>query len=116
MDFGLVQMNAVIDRNDIKRSHFLSLTMFGHHTLHHMFPTLDHGLFPQLNELFLDTCREFQIQLREFPWWSLIVGQFRQLRRMEGREMRGMRIQKLMRGGKWRLRNYNLVKIFKRKT
>lgn len=81
MDFGLFQMNAVIDRSDIKHSRFLNLAMFGHHTLHHMFPTVDHSLLPQLNELFLDTCREFGIQLREFPWWPLIVGQFHQLQR-----------------------------------
>ena len=92
MDFGIVQMNAIIDRNDIKRSHFLSLTMFGHHTLHHMFPTLDHGLFPQLNELLLNTCREFEIQLREFSWWSLIVGQFQQLQRTEKRGLKEMRL------------------------
>lgn len=81
MDFGIFQMNALIDRNDIKRSHFLCLTQFGNHTLHHMFPTLDHGYLPQLNELFLDTCREFEIELRGFAWWPLIVGQFQQLKR-----------------------------------
>jgi fatty acid desaturase len=94
MDFGIVQINAVIDRNDIKRSHFLSLTWFGHNTLHHMFPTLDHGLLPQLNELFLDTCQEFDIQLRELSWWPLIVGQFQQLQRTRKVSLREMRFEK----------------------
>lgn len=85
-------MNAVIDRNDIKGSQFLSLTLFGHHTLHHMFPTLDHGLFPQLTELFLDTCREFEIQLRELPMWPLVVGQFQQLQRTRSLSLREMKI------------------------
>ena len=82
MDFGIFQMNAVIDRKDIKENRFLNLT-FGHHTLHHLFPTIDHSLLPHFNELFLDTCREFQIQLREFSWWALIAGHFQQLQRMK---------------------------------
>lgn len=81
MDFGIFQMNAVIDRNDIKENKFLNLAMFGHHTLHHMFPTLDHALLPKLNQLFAATCKEFEMQLREHPWWPLIVGQFQQLQR-----------------------------------
>lgn len=55
--------------------------MFGNQTLHHLFPTVDQSLLPQLNELFLDTCREFQIQIRELPWRSLVVGHFHQLQR-----------------------------------
>lgn len=92
MDFGIVQMNAVIDCNDIKRSKALSLTFFGNHTLHHMFPTLDNSLLPQLNELFLDTCREFEIQLRELPMWPLVVGQFQQLQRTKNLSLREMKI------------------------
>lgn len=92
MDFGIFQMNAIIDRNDIKTNPFLNLTLFGHHTLHHLFPTLDHNLFPQLNELFLHTCREFEIQLREFPWWPLIVGQFQQLQRTRTKCIKEMKV------------------------
>lgn len=84
-------MNSVIDRKDVKKNPFLSLSFFGHHTLHHMFPTLDHSFLPQLNELFLDTCTEFDVQLREFPWWPLIVGQFRQLLRTETVTLKEMR-------------------------
>lgn len=46
-----------------------------------MFPTLDHGVLPQLNDVFLETCKEFQVELREYSWWPLIVGQFKQLQR-----------------------------------
>lgn len=90
MDFGIFQMNAMVDRGDIKKSHFLGLTQFGHHTLHHFFPTLDHGLLPYMNELFLDTCRDFEMDLRESSWWPLIVGQFQQLKRTKTISLREM--------------------------
>jgi len=80
-DFGIFQLTAVIDRRDVKQSQFWTLVSFGQHTLHHLFPTLDHGLLPQLNEVFLETCKEFQMELREYSWWPLIVGQFKQLQR-----------------------------------
>lgn len=83
MDFGIYQLSATIDRIDVKSSQFLTLTNFGHHVLHHMFPTLDHGLLPQLHDTLINTCVEFEGELREFPWWKLIVGQFRQLTRTE---------------------------------
>ncbi|XP_058816332.1 cytochrome b5-related protein-like, partial [Topomyia yanbarensis] len=47
IDFGVYQIATVIDRSDIKGSHFAVLTHFGDHCLHHMFPTLDHGILPQ---------------------------------------------------------------------
>lgn len=83
MDFGLYQLAATIDKIEVKGSHFLTLTNFGHHVLHHFFPTLDHGVLPQLHETFISTCLEFETEMREFPWWKLILGQFKQLLRTE---------------------------------
>lgn len=83
LDFGVYQLSATIDRADVKQSLFLTLTNFGHHTLHHFFPTLDHSLLPQLNDILISTCMEFESEMREFPWWKLIVGQFKQLMRTE---------------------------------
>lgn len=83
MDFGIYQLAATIDRNDIKNSLFLTLTNFGHHTLHHFFPTLDHAVLPQLQDIFVETCRDFEKDFREMPWWNLIAGQFRQLSRTQ---------------------------------
>jgi hypothetical protein len=91
MDFGIYQMNAVIDRHDFimnKNNHFVNLTTFGHHTLHHLFPTLEHGLLQYLEEPLLKTCKEFEVELREYPWWPLIVGQFKQLLRDKPRTLR----------------------------
>lgn len=82
MDFGIYQMNAVIERHDFimdKNNHFIAITTFGQHTLHHLFPTIDHGLLKSLWKPLLETCKEFEIELREYPCWNLIVGQFQQL-------------------------------------
>jgi fatty acid desaturase len=88
LDFGVYQLAATIDRNDIKSSLFLTLTNFGHHILHHFFPTLDHAVLPQLQEIFVETCREFENDFRELPWWELIKGQFKQLTRTEPIEIK----------------------------
>ena len=77
-------MGVTIDRVDAKLSQFLVLTNFGDHVLHHFFPTLDHGLLPQLYDVFRETCIEFDIELREKPWHQLIAGQFQQLAKTKG--------------------------------
>lgn len=86
-DFGVYQLSATIDRIDIGKSLFLTLTNFGNHVLHHMFPTLDHAILPQLHETLINTCVEFECELREFPWWTLIAGQFKQLTRTEPKRL-----------------------------
>lgn len=88
MDFGIYQLSATIDRINIQDSPFLTLTTFGHHILHHFFPTLDHAVLPQLQDILISTCLEFEGELREFPWWKLAAGQFKQLARTEPRRLK----------------------------
>jgi len=83
MDFGMFQMGATVDRIEGSKTQFLILTMFGEHTLHHLFPTLDHGLLPLLHEVFLQTCNEFDVEMRSFHWHHLFVGQYKQLARVQ---------------------------------
>lgn len=85
IDFGVYQIAAVIDREDVKGSHFAVLTSFGDHCLHHMFPTLDHGILPQLYPIFHETCAEFETAYRECSWLHHIIGQHQQLARIETR-------------------------------
>ncbi|XP_061391271.1 cytochrome b5-related protein-like [Musca vetustissima] len=80
-DWGLYQLDTIIDRGDIKSSQFMCLTHFGEHSLHHLFPTLDHGILPQLNEVFLKTLEEFKSELREISFAEHIIGQNKQLLR-----------------------------------
>ncbi|XP_011307348.1 cytochrome b5-related protein isoform X1 [Fopius arisanus] len=84
-DWGLLEMDTVRDRNVIDNSHFLTLTQYGHHSLHHLMPTIDHAYLRLCLPALEDTCREFGIDTTRFTPWELIKGQFRQLRRVEPR-------------------------------
>lgn len=79
-------MDAVMDRSDINSSHFLVLTNFGEHTLHHLFPTVDHGKLRHLYPVFLNTCEEFGVQFKVSSQVKLVMGQFRQLAKIEPRQ------------------------------
>lgn len=81
LDWGLYTLDTVIDNSDITKSHFLALTHFGHHAMHHLFPTLDHGILPQLYPILFETMSEFETDLRTFPWFFHIYGQLKQLAR-----------------------------------
>lgn len=81
MDWGIYQLDTVMDREDIKGSQFLVLTHFGEHALHHLFPTLDHSLLPQLHDLFYETIEEFEYEVKDCSWFEHIIGQHRQLKR-----------------------------------
>ncbi|KAM8717117.1 hypothetical protein ACLKA7_003912 [Drosophila subpalustris] len=80
-DWGLFQLDTIIDRGDIKWSDLLVLTHFGEHALHHMFPTLDHGVLKHLYPELQQTLREFKSELREINHWGHIKGQNQQLLR-----------------------------------
>lgn len=80
-DWGLYQLDTIIDRGDIKWSDLLVLTHFGEHALHHMFPTLDHGVLKQLYPELQQTLQEFRSELREINHWGHIKGQTQQLLR-----------------------------------
>ncbi|XP_034474537.1 cytochrome b5-related protein-like [Drosophila innubila] len=82
-DWGLFQVDTIIDRGDLKRSHFLVLTHFGDHVLHHLFPTLDHGLLPALYPILYETLDQFKGQLRECNHIEHIIGQHKQLLRIK---------------------------------
>jgi fatty acid desaturase len=83
LDFGIFQMGATVDRIEGSKTQFMILTLFGEHTLHHLFPTLDQGLLPQLHEILVATCKEFEMEFRKFSWFHLFVGQFKELARIE---------------------------------
>lgn len=76
-----------MDRKDLKSSDILVVTHFGEHTLHHLFPSLDHGILSQFHDIFLKTCQEFNTELAECSWLEHIIGQHQQLSRIETRKM-----------------------------
>lgn len=83
LDYGIYQLAATIERFEAKANLFISLTHFGDHMLHHFFPSLDHSILPHLRETLIETCAEFESELRECSMLEAIVGQFRQLSRTE---------------------------------
>lgn len=83
LDWGLYQLDTVTDRSDIKGSQFMVLTNFGDHALHHLFPTLDHGILPQFYPILTKTLEDFREELRECTFLEQIIGQNKQLLRTE---------------------------------
>ncbi|XP_023014222.2 cytochrome b5-related protein [Leptinotarsa decemlineata] len=80
-DWGLSQLDAVMDRKEITGSQFLVLTNFGDHALHHLFPTLDHGALEHLYPVFEEVLKKFGAHLRMVSQWDTVCGGFQQLRR-----------------------------------
>lgn len=68
-----------MDRNEITGSHFLVLTNFGDHCLHHLFPTVDHGMLELLYPKFIEVMEKYDIHLRMVSNWELFKGGFQQL-------------------------------------
>ncbi|CAG9773967.1 unnamed protein product [Ceutorhynchus assimilis] len=78
-DWGMSQLDAIMDRKEITGSHFLVLTNFGDHALHHMFPVLDHGTLELLYPTFKRVMAQFDTNLRMASQMETICGGFRQL-------------------------------------
>lgn len=72
-----------MERKEVTGSHFMVLTNFGDHCLHHMFPTLDHGTLEHLYPIFNEVLDKFDANLRMISQWDAIVGGFQQLVRVE---------------------------------
>ena len=90
-DWGLCQLDAVRDRWDVNGNLLAELTLYGNHVLHHMFPTVDHGLLDELRPVFRQTCRDFGIadfdyERSPYSQWDLAVGVVRQLVRTKARQ------------------------------
>lgn len=85
-DFGVHQIHIVFERSQAKPNVFVSLTTFGDHLMHHVFPSLDHALLPQMSEVFLETCKEFKIEIKNISLWDGFWGQIKQMKRTEKSE------------------------------
>ncbi|KAL1451089.1 hypothetical protein WDU94_003382 [Cyamophila willieti] len=81
-DWGLNQIDAVRSRPD-ESNQFVVLTTFGDHTLHHLFPTVDHCFLPVVHEAFHRICKKWNIQLDTKNGFELLKGQLAQLSRTE---------------------------------
>lgn len=82
-DWGLYSIDTYMDRRELRGNAFLALANFGDHALHHLFPTLDHGLLGQLYDILFQTLNEFEAELQCYSWFDSLKGQFLQLSRVE---------------------------------
>lgn len=81
LDFGVYQIRTITDRKEFQGNVFTVLAYFGDHVLHHLFPTLDHSVLPQLQEIFMKTCEEFKIEFEETSIIQALKNQLEQLSR-----------------------------------
>uniref|UniRef100_A0A182WA50 Cytochrome b5-related protein n=1 Tax=Anopheles minimus TaxID=112268 RepID=A0A182WA50_9DIPT len=100
IDFGLYQMATIVERRGVEGSLLQVLTTFGDHYLHHLFPTLDHAILPQLNGVFLATCNEFDVGKRCSSWFSQYIAQNLQLARVHAKQYQPQKQVKKMKSRK----------------
>lgn len=79
LDWGLYSLDTIMDRSELRNNHFLALTQYGDHALHHLFPTIDNGVLPHLYPELSKTMQEHEVELNEFPWHYHIYGQLKLL-------------------------------------
>ncbi|CAG9857308.1 unnamed protein product [Phyllotreta striolata] len=82
-DWGLAQLDSIMEHKEVTGHHFLVLVNFGEHCLHHLFPTVDHGVLEHLYPAFERVLRRFDENLRFVTKWETLSGNFRQLVRTE---------------------------------
>ncbi|XP_049870163.1 cytochrome b5-related protein-like [Pectinophora gossypiella] len=82
-DWGMHELEAVMDRTDINGNLFKVMTFFGDHALHHLFPTLDHAVLPYLYPAFLKNVEKYRANFRMTSSFELFVGQIKQTLKTE---------------------------------
>ncbi|KXS16938.1 hypothetical protein M427DRAFT_54965 [Gonapodya prolifera JEL478] len=82
LDFGLFQLEATADRVDVYNKGLLPvITTFGDHTLHHLFPTVDHAYHTYLYQDLAETCKEFNVRFEFTNYRDMFLGFYRSLAR-----------------------------------
>ncbi|XP_034829648.1 cytochrome b5-related protein-like [Maniola hyperantus] len=79
LDWGIHQLDTVIERVENMEDHFKSITRFGDHALHHLFPTLDHAELKYLYPTLLEHCEKFDTQLRMTTFYNALISHSKQL-------------------------------------
>ncbi|KAF2892878.1 hypothetical protein ILUMI_13295 [Ignelater luminosus] len=64
MDWGISQLGTVCDRYEIEENIFFILVFFGHHALHHLFPTFDIGVLEHLRPVIEKVIDKFNLRIR----------------------------------------------------
>lgn len=86
-DWGIHQIDTVIERIEVI-SDIASITTFGDHTLHHLFPTVDHSELKYLYPTLLAHCEKFDLHLRTNNFLEAIINKSKQLARKTPNDFR----------------------------
>ncbi|CAK1546129.1 unnamed protein product [Leptosia nina] len=79
IDWGIHQIDTIVENIDNAGNHFKSITRFGDHALHHLFPTLDHAELKYLYPTLLEHCEKYDTQLRMTNFYNALLSQSKQL-------------------------------------
>lgn len=79
IDFGIHQLDTIVERIDYAGNHFKSITRFGDHALHHLFPTLDHAELKYLYPTLIEHCEKFEAHLRTNTFYEALLSSSKQL-------------------------------------
>lgn len=79
-DFGEYQLSTTMDRWEANLNLFTSLTYSGNQVLHHLFPALDAAVLPELKDILVRTCKEFDVDLH--PETSMLKATFEQFKQL----------------------------------
>ncbi|XP_072939665.1 cytochrome b5-related protein-like [Epargyreus clarus] len=93
-DWGVHQVEALLDRKDINTSTLAVMMLFGEHALHHIFPTLDHGILKHLHPVFLEHCEKYQANYRATTQFKMVVGQIKECLRTDFKSVSDRRMFK----------------------
>lgn len=72
-------MDATADRIEITGNQFLSLVTFGDHSLHHLFPGLDHAVLKHLYLVTEETMKDFNLNFNLTTQRDMLGGYFKRI-------------------------------------
>ncbi|XP_026737179.1 cytochrome b5-related protein-like [Trichoplusia ni] len=79
IDWGLHQLDTIVERIDYAGNHFKSITRFGDHALHHLFPTLDHAELKYLYPTLFEHCEKFESHLKTNTFYEAVISASKQM-------------------------------------
>lgn len=65
LDWGIFQIVTSSPVGFVDRSFMLTITSFGKHALHHLLPTVDHSKLHLVEQVYIQTCKEFGIDMKD---------------------------------------------------
>ncbi|XP_070503223.1 cytochrome b5-related protein-like [Chironomus tepperi] len=92
MDFGIYQMLTTFDRKEAALNLPIAVLYFGDHVLHHLFPTLDQAVLPQLKDILEKTCKEFDVKYFKYGAVKSFFGLLKQISKTKGSKIRDVNI------------------------